>query len=63
MIYLASRTAITPLSASATSTIAPNLAPSVRNTLVVPIFPLPYSLTSMPLSFPITRPQGMEPIK
>ena len=63
VIYLARRTAITPLSTSATSTIAPYLAPRVRRTLVVPILPLPNSRISIPRSFPMTIPEGIEPIR
>ena len=45
---LASNTARTPLPMSSSSTSAATLLPPVRNTLAIPIRPLPYSLMSTP---------------
>ena len=57
-------TGANPLSMSMIRTIIPGIFPTTLNTFVAPMFPLPYSLMSIPLSnFPKTKPVGMEPIR
>ncbi len=56
------KTAIPPLRQSNINTEKPIYFPDVRNILDVPIFPLPYSLISLPVLILYTMyPQGTEP--
>lgn len=52
-----------PLRVSPRKVSTPRAFPSVLKALVVPIFPLPDFLMSLPLSFPRSSPVGMLPSK
>ncbi len=54
-------TAMTPLEKSSKRVSKPKSLPPTRSKLVAPIFPDPEERTSMPLNFPIKRPNGMLP--
>ena len=62
--YRARVTAKAPLAMSKTSVSIPHLAPAIRQTLVIPILPLPWVRTSTPFThFTSKYPKGIDPSK
>ena len=52
---------MSPLRKSSKKHEMPNFLPTIRRTLVAPIFPEPCSRMLIPLDLAMSRPKGMEP--